>query len=228
MHEERQRNNSCFSCGQNGHYARQCPKNNKANALIRPQVNFMESWPTQQNFTGHVHHISTDEAQEMPEVVIGMFSINDIPAVILFDSGASHSFISRSFAAQNKFPCTLLGKNMLVQTLGYLIKSNLVCRDLEININGVYFPTSLIIIESEKLDIILGMNWLTQYQVCINCPTREVTLTNLNGQTTKFYARKNIPKQELVFTAVAELELILVVSEYPDVFPEELPGMPPD
>ena len=45
MHEERQRNNSCFSCGQNGHYARQCPKNNKANALIRPQVNFMESCP---------------------------------------------------------------------------------------------------------------------------------------------------------------------------------------
>ena len=70
----------------------------------------MESCPTQQNFTGHVHHISADEAQEKPEVVIGMFSVNDIPAVILFDSGASHSFISRSFVAQNKFPCTLLGK----------------------------------------------------------------------------------------------------------------------
>ena len=141
------------------------------NALIRPQVKFMESWPIQQNFTGHVHHISADEAQEKPEVVIGMFSVNDIPAVILFDSGASHSFISRSFVAQNKFPCSLLGKNMLVQTPGSLIKSNLVCRDLEININGVCFPTSLIIIEFAKLDVILGMNWLTQYQVCINCVT---------------------------------------------------------
>ena len=141
-----------------------------------------------------------------------MFSVNDIPVVILFDSGASHSFISRSFAAQKKFPCTLLGKNMLVQTPRSIIKSNLVCRDLEININRVYFPTSLIIIESEKLDIILGMNWLTQNQVCINCATREVTLTSLNGQTTKFHARKNIPKKELVFTDVAELELIPVVS----------------
>ena len=73
------------------------------------------------------------------------------------------------------------------------------------------------------------MNWLTQYQVCINCATREVTLTSQNGQTTNFYARKSIPKKEMVFTAVAgELELIPVVSEYPDVFPEELPGMPPD
>ena len=189
----------------------------------------MESGPTQQNFTGHVNHISADESQEKPEVVIGMFSVNDIPAVILFDSGASHSFISRSFATQNNFPCTILGKNMLVQTPGSIIKSNLVCRDQEININGVYFPTSLIIIESEKLDIILCMNSSTQYQVSINCATREVTLTSLNGQATKFYARKNIPKQELVFTAVAgELELIPVVSEFHDVFPEELPGMPPD
>jgi len=228
IRDERQRNNSCFNCGKNGHYAKQCPKNNRADAPFRPQVNFIESCPTQQNFTGHVHHLSTDEDRENPEVVTGMFFVNDIPAVILFDSGASHSFISRSFAAQNKFPCSLLVKNMLVQTPGSLIKSNLVCRDLEININGVYFPTSLIIIESEKLDIILGMNWLTKYQVCINCASREVTLTCLNGQTIKFYARKNIPKQELVCTAVAELEFIPVVSEYPDVFPEELPGMPPD
>ena len=156
MHEERQRNNSCFICRQHGHYAKQCPKNKKTNALSWSQVNFMESQPSQQNFTGHVHHISADEAQEKPEVIIGMFSVNDIPAIILFDSGASHSFISRSFAAQNKFPCTLLGKNMLVQTPGSIIKSNLVCRDLEININGVYFPTSLIIIESEKVVYYIG------------------------------------------------------------------------
>lgn len=79
-----------------------------------------------------------------------MFYVNDIPAIILFDSGDSHSFISRSFSAQNNFPYTILGKNMLVQTPRSIIKSNLVCRDLEININGVRFPTSLIILESER------------------------------------------------------------------------------
>ena len=47
----------------------------------------MEACPNQQNITVHVHHLSVDEAQENPEVVIGMFSVNDIPAVILFDSG---------------------------------------------------------------------------------------------------------------------------------------------
>ena len=44
----------------------------------------------------------------------------------------------------------------------------------------------------------------------------------------KFYTRRSIPKKEMVFTAVAELELIPVVSEFLDLFPEELPGMPPD
>ena len=117
---------------------------------------------------------------------------------------------------------------MLVQSPGSLIRSNLVCRNLEININGVCFPTSLIIIESVKLDVILGMNWLTQYQVCINCATREVTLTNQEGRAIKFYAHKDIPRREMVFTVVAELKLIPVVSEFPDVFPEELPGMPLD
>ena len=96
---------------------------------------------------------------------------------------------------------------MLVQSPGSLIRSNLVYRNLEININGVCFSTSFIIIESTKLDVILGMNWLTRYQVCINCATREVTLTGQEGQTTKSHARRSIPTKEMVFTAVAEVEI---------------------
>ena len=118
---------------------------------------------------------------------------------------------------------------MLVQSQGSVLKSHLGYKNLEIDIKGVCFPTTLIVIESAKLDVILGMNWLTQYQVCINCATREVTLTNQEGQTIKFIARKGIPKREMVFTSVAEnLDLIPVVSEFPDVFPEELLVMPPD
>ena len=118
---------------------------------------------------------------------------------------------------------------MMVQSPGSILRSNLVCRNLEIDIKGVKFPTSLIIIDSNKLDVILGMNWLTQYQVCISCATREVTLKNMEGHTTSFYALNHIPTKDMVFVAVAEeVELIPVVSEYPDVFPEELPGMPPD
>ena len=101
---------------------------------------------------------------------------------------------------------------MLVQTPGSIIQSNLVCRNLEVRINEISFPTSLILMESEKLDVILGMNWLTQYQVCINCATREINLTGQDGQATKFIARRSIPSKEMVFIAIAEMELILVAT----------------
>ena len=155
----------------------------------------MEPYSAPDMVQGQINHISANKAQEDPEVVIGMFLVNDIPAIILFDSGASHSFISWSFASQNNFHCSILGKHMLVQSPGSLLKSNLVGRNLEIDIKGVNFPTSLIIIDSNKLDIILGMNWLTQYKVCISCATREVTLKNMEGRTTSFYARNRIPRR---------------------------------
>ena len=83
----------------------------------------MEPYPAPDMIQGKIHHISADEAQEDPEVVIGMFLVNNIPAVILFDSGASHSFISRCFASQNNFTCSILGKHMLVHSAGSLRES---------------------------------------------------------------------------------------------------------
>ena len=130
----------------------------QAKCTLKPQVNHMESFTEQELIQGQVHHLSAEEAQENPEVVIGMFPDNNIPAMILFDSGASHSFISQSFAAQNKFSCSILEESMMVQSPGSMLKTNLVCRDLEIKIHGVVFPATLVAIESARLDVILGMD----------------------------------------------------------------------
>ena len=158
-----------------------------------------------------------------------MFPINNIPAVILFDSGASHSFISRSFATIHNFSLSLLDKIMVVQSPGSMLRTNIICKDLEILINGVEFPATLISIESPGLDAILGMDWLTRHQVCINCATRTVTLVNPAGQPAQFIASRILPKKGMAYKAtVMDMNMIPVVSEFPDVFPEELPGMPPD
>jgi hypothetical protein len=86
-----------FKCGMNGHLVRQCP--NKMSAIgaggqSRPQG--------QQNYTyGKVNHVTTEEAQQAQDVVLGMFLISSHPATVLFNSGASHSFISSSFVVKH-------------------------------------------------------------------------------------------------------------------------------
>jgi hypothetical protein len=58
-----------------------------------------------QNFTyGKVNHVTTEEAQQSQDVVLGMFLANSHPATILFDSGVSHSFISSKFVANITCP----------------------------------------------------------------------------------------------------------------------------
>jgi hypothetical protein len=55
-----------------------------------------------------VNHVAVEEAQEAPDVVTGMFLINDTSVVLLFDSGASHSFISAAYIRKHNLPIALL------------------------------------------------------------------------------------------------------------------------
>jgi hypothetical protein len=51
-----------------------------------------------------VNHVAPETAAEAPEVMLGTFNINSIPATVLFDSGASHSFISQTFVRNHSIP----------------------------------------------------------------------------------------------------------------------------
>jgi hypothetical protein len=68
-----------------------------------------------QNYTrGRVNHVAVEEVQEAPDVVIGMFLINDTSAVVLFDSGALRSFISATYVGKHNLPLALLRCQMIV------------------------------------------------------------------------------------------------------------------
>ncbi|WVZ71283.1 hypothetical protein U9M48_019885 [Paspalum notatum var. saurae] len=95
-----------------------------------------------------------------------------------------------------------------------------------INIRGVEFYTKLIIIGSVGIDIILGMETLAKWDVRIDCAKRTVHLTAPDGQKVEVSATE--PSGCLHQMEAKPMEGIRVVCEYPDVFPEELPGMPPD
>jgi hypothetical protein len=94
---------------------------------------------------------------------------------------------------------------------------------------GADFWARLIVLESKDLDVFLGMNWLGMHEATIQCAKRTVLLTGPKGEKVELVA--DPPSDAGCFVQQLDgksLEDIRVVSEYPNVFPEELPGMPPD
>jgi hypothetical protein len=99
-----------------------------------------------------------EEAEEAPDVVIGMFLIIDTSAVVLFDSGASHSFISASYVGKHNMPLALLRCQMIVISPGGYMPARQLCPKVNLKIRGVDFVANLIVLESKGIDVILGMD----------------------------------------------------------------------
>jgi hypothetical protein len=112
---------------------------------------------------GKVNHMTSAEAQQVQDVVLGMFLASSHPATILFDYGASHLFITSSFVAKHNLPIANMKHTMLVSSPGGEIRTKLICPAVSISIRGVYFPSNLILLDSNGIDIILGMDWLNKY-----------------------------------------------------------------
>jgi hypothetical protein len=88
---------------------------------------------------------------------------------------------------------------------------------------------NLILLDSKAIDIILGMDWLSKYDGVIQCTRKAVRLTKKDGATVEFVSMVQSDQGSMLNqTKAIALEDIRVVQEYPDVFLEELLGMPPD
>jgi hypothetical protein len=101
--------------------------------------------------------------------------------------------------------------------------------NVSLRIMGADFWARLIVLESKDLYVILGMDWLGMHDAMIQCARRTILLTSPNGEKIELVADPPLDAggsvQQLEGKA---LEDIRMVCEYRDVFPEELPGMPPD
>ena len=177
-----------------------------------------------------MNDVTREEAQNAPDIVLGTYPVNTIPAMVLFDSGASHSFISKDFALQNNFLMLPLEKSMIIKSPGIKQVTQSFCQGVVIEFEGLKFYANHIVLESKGLDVILGMDWLTTNKGFIDCFNRTVILTHHHGKKIKVSAKeRQIPRQpRLNKVDASELNKVPVVCEFSDVFPKELPGMPPD
>jgi hypothetical protein len=91
----------------------------------------------QQNYAyGRVNHVAAEDAQQAPDVVFSMFLANSNPATVLFDSGASDSFISSRFVAIHNLPIATMKRTMLVSSPGGEMKTRQLCPTVSVSIRG--------------------------------------------------------------------------------------------
>ena len=108
--------------------------------------------------------MTTDEAQANPDSVTGIITVVGEPARVLFDFGASRSFISLSFALHANQKLTPFKNGLVVTTpMGERILHTTVFKGCEVLVEGVVLKANLILLEMEDFDVILGMDWLSNH-----------------------------------------------------------------
>ena len=130
-----------------------------------------------------MNHVDAQEAQQAPGVVLSEFLVEFTPAVVLFDSVASHSFIATSFVEKHGIPTASLEIPLVTRTLGSDLLCHLKCSQVRILLSGVVFLADLAILPSHGVDVILGMDWLIKHNSIISCIDNTILLTDHHGKS---------------------------------------------
>ncbi|KAL0551316.1 hypothetical protein IC582_010402 [Cucumis melo] len=233
---------TCFKCRQEGHTADRCPL--RVTGIAQNQG---AGAPHQ----GRVFATNRTEAEKAGTVVTGTLPVLGHYALVLFDSGSSHSFISSAFVSHARLEVEPLHHVLSVSTpSGECMLSKEKVKACQIEIAGHVIGVTLIVLDMLDFDVILGMDWLAANHASIDCSRKEVTFNPPSMASFKFKGggSKSLPQvisairaskllsqgtwgilASVVDTREADVSLSSepVVRDYPDVFPEELPGLPP-
>ncbi|XP_070045365.1 uncharacterized protein [Nicotiana tomentosiformis] len=173
-------------------------------------------------------------------------------ALVLFDPGSTYSYVSSLFAPYLDVSRESLGVPVYVsKPLGDLVVVYWVCRSCVVTFCGYETRVDLLLLDMVDFEVILGMDWLSPYHAILDCYAKTVTLAmpefprlewrgssvGTSSRVISFLkARHMVEKGCLAYLAFVRdttadtpvLDSVPVVQEFFDVFPADLPGMPPD
>ncbi|GJX88359.1 putative reverse transcriptase domain-containing protein [Tanacetum coccineum] len=153
-----------------------------------------------------------------------MFLLNQHLARVLFDFGADKSFISTSLASMlNIPPITIDTFYDIKMADGNLVSTNTVIQGCTLTLLNQSFKIDLMPIKLGSFDIVIGMDWLSKYHAKILCDEKVVHIP-IDNETLIIRGDRITEKKK---SDEKRLEDISVVREFPEVFPEDLPGLPP-
>ncbi|GKD84918.1 putative reverse transcriptase domain-containing protein, partial [Tanacetum coccineum] len=158
-----------------------------------------------------------------------MFLLNNRYASILFDTSADRSFVSTAFSSQIAITPTALYYYYDVKLAdGRIIGLNTILRGCTLNILNHPFNINLMPVELSSFDAIISMDWLAKYQAIIVCAEKIVRIPKGNETLIVHVFLAHVTAKEVEDKSEKKrLEDVPIVRDFPKVFPEDLPGLPP-
>ncbi|GJZ54036.1 putative reverse transcriptase domain-containing protein [Tanacetum coccineum] len=154
----------CHACREKGHYTNQCRKTNI-------------------NAQGRAYMLRDRNAHQDPNIVTGMFLLNQHLARVLFDSGADKSFVSISLASMLNIPPITIDTFYDIEMAdGNLVSTNTVIKGATLTLLNQPFKIDLMPIKLGSFDVVIGMDWLSKYHARIICDEKVVHIP-IDGET---------------------------------------------
>ncbi|GJZ56899.1 putative reverse transcriptase domain-containing protein [Tanacetum coccineum] len=217
-----QKAGECYECGNTEHMRRDCPK-------LKNHGNGNGNGTAQ----GRAYALGGRDASPNSNVITGTFLLNNRYAKILFDTGADRSFVSYTFSALIDITPTTSKNHYDVELAdGKIIGVNTIIQDCTLNFMNHPFNIDLMPVPLGSFDVIIGIDWLTKYHGVIICDEKIVRVP-YGGESQEYLSRDvhlfgtHHHKEAKDKSEEKRLEDVPIVRDFPEVFPEDLPGIPP-
>ncbi|KAL0546312.1 hypothetical protein IC582_016219 [Cucumis melo] len=208
----------CYQCGQPGNFKKDCPQLNMTvqrdqgvgfQTVEQSRVSVVPTEgtggarqkgvvgrPRQQ---GKVYAMTQQEAEDAPDVITGTILICNVPADVLFDPGATHSFVTSIFLTKLDRMLEPLSEGLAIYTpVGDVLLVNEVLRNCEVLVEGINLLVDLLPLKLQRLDVILGMDFLFAHYASMDCHKKEVVFRKSGFAEVVF--RGLPPDREIEFT----------------------------
>ena len=251
---------TCFSCNKTGHLRMFCGTKRGAPARSDTRTSQKgQEWSKDArkeqgkdqkpgNTSGpRVFEMRKEDEEEIVPAATGTALIRSQTVRVLFDTGATHSFISEECARRLGVRKSVSKPYVIRMPNGNQVKGNLEVKNCPIELCGMMWPIDMLVTPLQEEDVILGIDWMWKYFALLDIRGQVITVGSSGGGRHAIKVQRisgprmtiqcmEVEEEEvevyLCYIRAIEKEIpmvenIPVVNEFADVFPEEIPGLPP-